>query len=219
MKKNTVFTVMALFVFLFAMSANAANITVGPISAQMGADVALTSPRSAGLHEQYAGIGNNVNLYVSATGAGLTYQWRKDAAIIAGATDSGLTLADVVVADSGSYDCVISGICGAPATLAAVTVVIIDPLAGTPSAPTFSCPFDTITNTVTITGGKAPYFYAWSADYGAGAVVLANGASPGGGTIAGVATDILTITNAGLLDAADYSCDVSDTPLVNDPDL
>lgn len=55
---------------------------------------------------------------VNATGAGLSYQWRKGGENIAnggsvsGATSAQLLIANVVIADSGVYDVVISNACG-----------------------------------------------------------------------------------------------------------
>ena len=210
---------------MITMSATAANVVIGPATVSMGADVTIGSPTSAGLHEQYTGVGNDVTVYVSAAGAGLTYQWRKGGVDIAGATDSGLTLANVVLADAGTYDCVVSGTCGLPATTLPVTVAIYDPLTGTPILPIFECPLGTISLMAIPVGGKTPYTYEWFADYGVGPMLLQDGASPGGGVIAGAGTlpvlgaANLTITNAGALDAADYSCSVNDAPLINDPDI
>ena len=48
---------------------------------------------------------------VRATGAGVTYQWRKNGVNIAGATSADFVLNNVTASANGSYDCVITGTC------------------------------------------------------------------------------------------------------------
>ncbi|MBI2927593.1 MAG: HYR domain-containing protein, partial [Verrucomicrobia bacterium] len=81
--------------------------------------------------------GSPVSFSVTATGAGLAYQWRKDGVNvitggnISGATSSTLSITPAASSDAGSYDVVITGTCGPAATSAAailtVTVVTDDP--------------------------------------------------------------------------------------------
>jgi hypothetical protein len=75
--------------------------------------------------------GGTVAFTVSATGAGLSYQWQKngstinDGGTISGSATFTLTLTGVGTGDSGaSFDCVVSGTCSPPATSggAALTV-------------------------------------------------------------------------------------------------
>jgi hypothetical protein len=65
--------------------------------------------------------GSNAVLSVTANGSGLSYQWKKGTAVIAGATSATLTLSNVAAADAGSYSVEVTGTCGtvtsAPATL------------------------------------------------------------------------------------------------------
>ncbi|HMK25017.1 MAG TPA: right-handed parallel beta-helix repeat-containing protein, partial [Chitinophagaceae bacterium] len=56
--------------------------------------------------------GSNVTFTVVATGSNLTYQWRKGAVNIAGATASSYTITGVVAGNAGSYDVVVTGSCG-----------------------------------------------------------------------------------------------------------
>ena len=49
---------------------------------------------------------------VSATGTGLSYQWYKGSAVVAGQTGSSLVLANVSASDAGTYSVVVSGTCG-----------------------------------------------------------------------------------------------------------
>ena len=50
--------------------------------------------------------GTSVSFSVTATGTGLTYQWRKGAVNIGGATSATYTIAAPVIGDAGSYDVV-----------------------------------------------------------------------------------------------------------------
>lgn len=65
--------------------------------------------------------GATVAFSVTATGTGLTYQWRKSGVNITGATTSGLLLTGVTISDAAVYDVVVTGSCGSltsnPATL------------------------------------------------------------------------------------------------------
>jgi len=56
--------------------------------------------------------GAPVTFTVAATGANLTYQWRKGTQNIAGATSATYTINAVTVADAGDYSVVITGLCG-----------------------------------------------------------------------------------------------------------
>jgi hypothetical protein len=60
--------------------------------------------------------GKAVELSVVATGANLTYQWKKNGNNIAGATKAAYTIASMNQTDAGTYTCTVSGTCGSPAT-------------------------------------------------------------------------------------------------------
>ena len=62
---------------------------------------------------------------VTATGTGLTYQWRKDGVNIGGATSSLYTIASTSPTDAGSYDVVVSGTCS-PAVTSSASVLTIN---------------------------------------------------------------------------------------------
>ncbi|MBK7712902.1 MAG: hypothetical protein IPJ37_19670 [Bacteroidales bacterium] len=68
--------------------------------------------------------GTSVSFSVTATGTGLTYQWRKGAVNIVGATASTYTIAAPIVGDAGSYDVVVSGTCAPAVTSSAVTLTV-----------------------------------------------------------------------------------------------
>lgn len=85
------------------------------------------------------------------SGTGLTYQWRKDAVSIGGATGVSYT-----VTESGTYTVVIAN--GSCSSTSAGTAVTVKP------KPIVTCSSSSSTSTVSVTatGGQAPYTYAWS---------------------------------------------------------
>jgi hypothetical protein len=75
--------------------------------------------------------GETASFTVSASGAGLSYQWQKnssnisDGGSISGSRTTTLTLTGVGTGDSGaSFDCVVSGTCSPPATSGAATLTV-----------------------------------------------------------------------------------------------
>ncbi len=81
------------------------NFTIG------GSPTITSHPQS-----QNGCTGQSVIFSVSATGPGLTYQWRKNGTNINNANQSSFTINNLTTADTGSYDCVVSGLCGSPVT-------------------------------------------------------------------------------------------------------
>jgi hypothetical protein len=75
--------------------------------------------------------GDVATLALTASGSGLTFQWRRNGTPLAsggrisGATTSSLTITSVAAADQGTYDCLVTGSCGSvvsnPATLTVST--------------------------------------------------------------------------------------------------
>jgi hypothetical protein len=79
-------------------------------------------------------VGTSATFSVTATGTGLTYQWKKGGTNISGATSSSYTINPVVIGDAGDYTVVVSGACGSPVTsntavltVTTVTIYYIDP--------------------------------------------------------------------------------------------
>ncbi len=68
--------------------------------------------------------GASVTFTVTATGTGLSYQWRKGGMDINGATASSYTIDAATMDDAGSYDVVVTGSCGTPATSNAATLIV-----------------------------------------------------------------------------------------------
>ena len=107
--------------------------------------------------------GTTASLSVGATGAGLTYQWRKGGVDIFGEISSSITFPAADLTVSGSYDVVIGDACGgAPVTSdAAVLTIIATPTVNAVSAQS-SCAGTTLpvalsgsTTTFNISGGAA----------------------------------------------------------------
>ena len=99
-----------------------------------GCPVIITQPGSL-----TNAVGTTATLNVSASGnLPLSYQWRLNSNAIAGATNASFTLTNLQLANSGSYDVVVTNLsCSTTSTLALLQVVIsftgID--IGTPGAP------------------------------------------------------------------------------------
>ncbi|MBL8761354.1 MAG: matrixin family metalloprotease, partial [Phycisphaerae bacterium] len=134
--------------------------------------------------------GQPASFSVTATGA-TGYQWRKGGVDIGGATSSSYTIASVVAADAGSYDCVVSSDCGDTTSNAATLSVGEAPaITGQPTGGNV-CRGGSITLTVTATGATS---YQWR---------------KGGVDIGGATSSSYTINPAALTDAGSYDCVVS----------
>ena len=68
--------------------------------------------------------GQAASFSVTASGAGLIYQWRKNNVAIPGATSRTLNLSTASLDEAGSYDVLVSGVCGDPVTSAAATLTV-----------------------------------------------------------------------------------------------
>ena len=88
------------------------TVTSAPASLAVNAGTTITSNPS----DVSGCAGKQVTLSVVATGANLTYQWKKNGANINGATRASYTIASMNQTDAGSYTCTVTGSCGAPAT-------------------------------------------------------------------------------------------------------
>ena len=67
--------------------------------------------------------GGPATFSVNATGTGLTYQWFKDNTLLAGQTNSLLSLSNISEANAGTYSVVVSGACGNVLTNSATLTV------------------------------------------------------------------------------------------------
>src|SRR5206468_1127876 len=74
----------------------------------VNAPVAISTPPAS----QTNCAGASATFSVTASGTGLSYQWVRNGSPIPGATASSLALTNIQLADAGSYDVVVSGVCG-----------------------------------------------------------------------------------------------------------
>ena len=164
--------------------------------------------------------GFNVTYSVTATGTGLTYQWRRNGvnlvngglpnlSSISGATTNSVTISNVGAANAGTYDVVVSGTCPPPVTsngvvlnVASAPTITTQPanqtICSIVSLPPVLLNNTTAVFTVVATGVPPPSFYQWEVSTNGGGTwsSLTNslpGASP---FYSGVLTPSLSITNA-----------------------
>ena len=133
---------------------------------------------------------------VTAVGtAPFIYQWRKNGTNITSATNSQLSFANCQSADAGNYTCIISNTCGAitgnPASLDiyALPSITVQPLGQS------VCPSTNVIFSVSATG-TAPLNYQWRKN---------------GTNITSATNSQFSILNSQLVDAAGYSCVISNS--------
>lgn len=138
------------------------------------------------------GAGTTATFSVVATGTGLTYQWRKDSVNIPGATASTYSISPVSLADSASYDVIVSGVC-APADTSLVAKLSLNKPTQITLQPTSVtvCQGDSSSLVIKATGTALTY--QWKRN---------------GTPIVGATNDTLTILSAAKSDSAQYSVDV-----------
>ncbi len=129
-----------------AVTSNTATLTVNP------ATMITTQPAN-----QTVCAGQSATFTVAATGAGLTYQWRKNGVSIAGATGSSFTIASVAAGDAGSYDVVVMGTCGTVTSAAATLTINPATAITTQPANQTVCAGQSATFTVAATGANLAY--------------------------------------------------------------
>jgi hypothetical protein len=139
-------------------------------------------------------VGQSVTFSVSASGTGLSYQWRKNSTNISGATGSSYTISSVTTADAGSYDCVVTNSCGSVTSNAATLTVDTGPaITGHPQSQVVNVG-QPVAFTVSATG--AGLTYQWRKN---------------GTNISGATSSSYAISSVTTADAGSYSCLVSNT--------
>ena len=136
--------------------------------------------------------GTTANFNMNAIGTSLSYQWYKGASLLAGQTNSSLTLTNVSVADGSVYSVVVSGICGTPVTNSAALVVNSNVVVATPPSNSTNCPGTTANFSVNATGRGLSY------QWYKGVSLLSNQTN-----------NTLTLNNVQAADASVYSVVVS----------
>lgn len=145
-----------------AVTSNSVSLTVNVITA------INTQPAT-----QVACAGTAATFTVGAAGSNLTYQWRKNGAAIAGATNATYSIASVVSADAGNYDVVVTGTCGTVTSATAALVVTQPPVIISQPTNQAACTGGSATFSVGATGTGLTY--QWF--FGTTAIAGANAAS------------------------------------------
>jgi hypothetical protein len=135
-----------------------------------------------------------VTFSVTATGSGLSYQWRKNSSNISGATSSSYSISSVASGDAGSYDCVVTGTCNSVTSNAATLTVNTSAAISTQPSSQSICPSQPVTFNVVATGSGLSYQWRKSS-------VNISGATNSSYTIPSVASG----------DAGSYDCVVTGT--------
>lgn len=120
-------------------------------------------------------LGQNFTVSVSATGAALTYQWRRGGTNISGATNSSYAVVNAQVADFATYDVIVTGTCGSlTSNTVTVSQIPSTKITTQPTAPTALCVGGNINiNGLAATGASLTYQWqkqsgaTWSAISGA----------------------------------------------------
>jgi gliding motility-associated-like protein len=164
-------------------TSNPASLTVNAAPVITGQPVPLTQC-----------TGTNATFTVTATGAGLAYQWRKNGVNITGATNASYTLNNIIPTDAANYDVVITGTCGSVTSNTAALVVNTAPAITTQPANLTQCAGTNATFTVTATGAGLTYQWRKNAV-----------------NIAGATNASYTINNIAPVDAASYTVVITGT--------
>jgi hypothetical protein len=159
---------------------------------------------------QTACSGTNTSFSVTATGTGITYQWRKgttnlvNGGNIGGATSATLTLTGVSTTDAGSYNVVVSGASPCAAVTSSSAVLVVNQVVAISAQPALSqttCTGNSVSFNVTASGTGLTY------QWRKGTTNLSNV-----GNISGTTTNILTINPVASTDAAsDYNVVITGT--------
>ena len=129
-------------------SAATVTITINPAPI-----VVITPPAN-----QIVCVGGTAVFSVTASGSGLTYQWRKGTTVLAGKTNSTLTLANVTTTDAGTYSVRIANSVSSVTNSATLTVnvpVTATPLTNLMRAIGANAVFSTVAS------GTGPLTYVW----------------------------------------------------------
>ncbi len=140
--------------------------------------------------------GKPATMCVSASGAGLRYQWRKSGVNIPNATQECYTISALDASGTGKYDCLVSGTCSPSVTSPSITVSI-DPateITQQPKATTAVTVGASFTLSVAASGSDL--LYQWFKD---------------GAPVVNATSAQLNVTAATKADAGDYYCQVRGT--------
>ncbi|MFN8309596.1 MAG: immunoglobulin domain-containing protein [Chitinophagales bacterium] len=138
--------------------------------------------------------GSLVNFNVVASGANLTYQWKKGNSSISGAVNATYSIPNVAISDTGSYSVVVTGSCGTAQTSAAATLSIVS-AASISQQPVAQqvCAGSPISLSVIGTGGNNTT-YQWKKN---------------NNNISGANASVFNIPNAAIADSGNYTVLIS----------
>ena len=174
------------------------NCSLDAVKIQTPCPVTLSQPGPA---SQNVCTGSTATFTLSATGDGITYQWRKggvnliNGGDIAGATSSTLTITNVDNTDAGNYDVVITSVCGTVIISTAATLGVTPPPTIT-SQPQNQLICPGTNATFTVVASEPGLTYQWRKN----GVNLTNGGNIAGATSATLTINAVTTTNAGNYD-------------------
>lgn len=141
--------------------------------------------------------GSDVGFVVSVlSGNGpFTYAWTVDTGsgpvVIPGANTDTLLLDDVTSGDAGTYCASVTGECGTQLTC--TTLSVADVVAISALTPQAAIVGDDVTLTTSVLAGSGPFTFDWTADYGAGPIVIPGATGP-----------VLTLLDVTLADTGTY---------------
>lgn len=139
--------------------AGTATSRAATLAVTAGAPTIITQPVG-----QTVTQGANVTLsVVAASTATLSYQWRKDGALLAGATATALSLPNIQAASAGAYSVIITNSPGSVTSNSAVLVVNVPPTIATQPASQSVAPGASVSFTISA-AGTAPLTYQWRKD-------------------------------------------------------
>jgi hypothetical protein len=149
--------------------------------------------------------GSNTSFSITATGSNISYQWQvntgsgfanvTNGGVYSNATTNTLDITGALASMNGYlYQCIVSNICGVPATSSGATLHVNTPTAptisGQPSNSTICLGANTLF-AVTATGGGGSLSYQWQLNSGAGFANITNG-----GVYSNANTNTLSISGA-----------------------
>ncbi len=156
--------------------------------------VIATQPASA-----FGLLGGSASFSVSATGVGLTYQWRRAATAISGATSNSLSISGLTAGDFTTYDVIVTNPGGSVTSQTATLTAATPPTIVTQPTGQPTSLGGTATFSVTASGAPAPAYRWLRAASGTSTFVALSTTS----TYSGVFTKTLTVTGATLAMSGD----------------
>lgn len=134
-----------------------------------------------------------VELMVGASGAGLKYQWRRNGAVITGATTAKYSIAALNTMTAGSYECIVTGTCN-PSVTSRAAIVSISAATSITKQPLGATVEEGKPLALSVTASGSSLAYQWAKD---------------GTPITGATSSEYKLVSAALADAGKYSCTIT----------